>query len=93
MTATGRGAASAPNTVSPDNASPAPAGHKCGRSTNACKPSVIERNRQDGADRTRSDEWPHARADCSACDILHKRHEIRRVRLRSLAVRRFGATG
>ena len=40
MTATGRGAASVPITVSPDNASPAPAGHKCGRKTNACSPSV-----------------------------------------------------
>ena len=40
MTATGRGAASVPITVSPVSASPGPAGHKCGRSTAACSASV-----------------------------------------------------
>ena len=41
MTATGRGAASVAITVSPDKASPAPAGHILGRSTNAWSPSVM----------------------------------------------------
>jgi hypothetical protein len=40
MTATGRGAASIPMTVSPDKASPAPAGQECGRNTSTCSPSV-----------------------------------------------------
>ena len=57
MTATGRGAASVPITVSPDSASPAPAGHRCGRRTTACRPSVTQRKRQHGADqRARSVE-------------------------------------
>ena len=33
MTATGRGSDSIPMTFSPETASPAPAGHKCGRKT------------------------------------------------------------
>ena len=78
MTATGRGAASVPITVSPDNASPAPAGHKCGRRTNACSPSVTSEIARTDADQGALGRQAHAASNCSACDILHKRPEIRR---------------
>ena len=57
MTAIGRGAASVPITVSPDNARPAPAGHKCGRSTNAWSPSVTSEIAMNTPIRARSVEW------------------------------------
>ena len=79
MTATGCGAASVPITVSPDNASPAPAGHKCGRNTKAWSPSVTSEIAMTAPIRSALGRQAHARADCSACDILHKRPEIRRV--------------
>ena len=60
MTATGRGAASVPNTVSPDSASPAPAGHKRGRSTNACSPSVTSDSARMAPTTSRSAGSAHA---------------------------------
>ena len=60
MTETGRGAAACANTVSPDNARPGPAGHKRGRKTNACKPSVIEREHEHGAHDDALEHQPHA---------------------------------